>query len=294
MQVMDETFMAQGRQIRASDIARIRELIAGHPNWSRRRLSEVLSAEWDWRNGSGRLKDMAARSLLAKLDARGVIALPARRQVPSNRMVARPVQARSWDATPVTGTIQSLGPLTIREISTDAAARCEFSAALAEFHYLGYRGTVGENLQYTVTDAGGRLLACLLYGSAAWKCRARDRFIGWTPEQRGRQLSLITNNTRFLILPWVRVPHLASWILGRVLRRLSHDWERKYGHRVVLVETFVERDRFAGTSYKASNWNQVGSTTGRSRQDRERTLEVPVKYVYLYPLLRRFREELLV
>jgi hypothetical protein len=180
----------------------------------------------------------------------------------------------------------------IREISTDAAARAEFSAALAEFHYLGCRGTVGENLQYMVTDVNGRLLACLLFGSAAWKCSPRDQYIGWTREQRERHLHLITNNTRFLILPWVQVPHLASWILGHVLRRLSADWQKKYGHRIVLVETFVERDRFAGTSYKASNWIRLGFTTGRSRQDRRRTLQVPVKDVYIYPLDHRFREEL--
>ena len=289
---MDETFVAQGRRIMAADIARIRELIAGNPNWSRRRLSEALSAEWDWRNGSGRLKDMAARSLLVKLDERRLIALPARRQVPWNRMAVRQMEPGLWDRTPVSGTFQSLGSLIIREISTDRAARLEISAVLAEFHYLGCRGTVGENLQYTVTNAKGRLLACLLFGSAAWKCRTRDQFIGWAREQRERHLHLITNNTRFLILPWVRVPHLASWILGQVLRRLSQDWERKYGHRVVLVETFVERDRFAGTSYKASNWIRLGTTTGRSRQDRQRTLRVPVKDVYIYPLHRSFREEL--
>jgi hypothetical protein len=289
---MDETFVAQGRQVIPADIARIRALIAGNPRWSRRRLSEVLATEWNWRNGSGRLKDMATRSLLVKLGERGLITLPARRQIPSNRMTVRRIQARSWDTTPVCGAFQSLNPLVVREISTDPAARCEFSAALAELHYLGCRGTVGENLQYTVTDARGRLIACLLFGAAAWKCRSRDQFIGWTREQRERHLSLITNNTRFLILPWVRVPHLASWILGQVLRRLAHDWERKYGHRVVLVETFVERDRFAGTSYKASNWIQVGSTTGRSRQDRQRTLQVPIKDVYIYPLDQRFRTEL--
>jgi hypothetical protein len=289
---MNESLIVQGRKLDAEDIARIRQLIADHPDWSRRRLSEVLSSEWDWRNGSGRLKDMAARTLLVKLDARGLIQLPARRRAPSNRMTARHAPRQLWDSTPITGTLRDLEPLTLREISTDGAARIRFAAALAEFHYLGYRGTVGENLQYTVTDKEGRLLACLLFGSAAWKCKPRDGFIAWTPEQRQRNLHLITNNTRFLILPFVRVPHLASWILGQVLRRLSANWQNKYGHPILLVETFVERERFAGTSYKAANWLRLGSTTGRSRQDRQRTLRVPVKDVYLYPLQRRFREEL--
>ena len=284
--------MVQGRKLNAEDILRIRQLIADNPDWSRRRLSEVLCSEWDWRNSSGRLKDMATRTLLVKLDARGFIQLPARRRVPSNRMAARHTQRQLWDSTPVTGSLRDLGPLTLREISTDGAARIRFAAALAEFHYLGYRGTVGENLQYVVTDKDGRLLACLLFGSAAWKCKSRDEYIGWNPEQKQRNLHLITNNTRFLIMPFVRVPHLASWILGRVLRRLSADWQNKYGHPILLVETFVECERFAGTSYKAANWRRLGSTTGRSRQDRGRTLQVPVKDVYIYPLHPRFREEL--
>ncbi len=289
---MSEVLVVQGRRLQPADIVWIRELIAGNPCWSRRRLSEALCAEWNWRNGSGRLKDMAARSLLVKLEARRLIELPQRRQTASNRMAGRRISRQNWDWAPVAGAFGDVGPLMLQEVSTDATARVRFAAALAEFHYLGCRGTVGENLQYTVTDGGGRLLACLLFGSAAWKCRARDQFIGWTAEQRQQRLHLITNNTRFLMLPYVKVPHLASWILGRVLRRLSEDWERKYGHGIVLVETFVERERFAGTSYKAANWICLGSTTGRSRQDRYNTLRVPVKDVYVYPLRRRFREEL--
>jgi hypothetical protein len=289
---MSETLTVQGRRLAAEDIFRIRQLIAENRDWSRRRLSEELSAEWDWRNGSGRLKDMATRTLLLKLHERGLIDLPPRRKIPSNRMAAGRVSRQVWDSTLVTGPLCQLGPLDVREISQDAVARARFAAALAEFHYLGHRGTVGENLQYTVTNESGRLLACLLFGAAAWKCRARDEFIGWPPQQRERRLQLITNNTRFLILPFVKVPHLSSWILGRVLRRLSQDWERKYGHPIVLVETFVECDRFAGTSYKAANWIRLGATTGRSRQDRQHKLQVPVKDVYLYPLHRRFRQEL--
>jgi hypothetical protein len=288
---MGDGCMVQGRWLGTKDIAQIRRLIADNPCWSRRRLSEVLCVEWNWRNSSGRLKDMATRSLLVKLDARGLIQLPARRRTPSNRM-ARNIPRQEWDTTPVTGTLAQVEPLELREVSADGTARIRFAAALAEYHYLGYRGAVGENLQYMVTDKTGRLLSCLLFGAAAWKCRARDQFIGWTPELRARNLHLVTNNTRFLILPFVRVAHLASWILGRVLRRLSADWQNKYGHPIVLAETFVERERFAGTSYKASNWIQLGATTGRSRQDRRHTLQVPVKDVYLYPLDSGFREEL--
>jgi hypothetical protein len=287
-----ETLVVQGRQLESTDIVRIRELIADNPNWSRRRLSKALCDEWGWRNGNGQMKDMAARSLLLKLHARTLIELPVRRQVASNRMLSRKISPQRWDTTPVMGTLGDLGPLTVKEVSRESSARVRFAAALSEFHYLGYRGTVGENLQYMVTDKSGRLIACLLFGAAAWKCRARDQFIGWLPKLRARNLHLITNNTRFLILPFIRVPHLASWILGQVLRRLSADWQNKYGHPIVLVETFVESERFAGTSYKASNWIRLGATTGRSRQDCGHTLQVPVKDVYLYPLDSGFRQEL--
>ncbi|MDM7995632.1 MAG: DUF4338 domain-containing protein [Acidobacteriota bacterium] len=289
---MSEAVMVQGRQLETADIVRIRQLVSENPTWSRRRLSEVIAQEWGWRNGSGQLKDMAARTMLLKLDARGLIELPPRRRTPPIRMAQGRISRRDWDTTPVARTLRQLGPLTIQEISNDAAERKRFAAALAEFHYLGYRGTVGENVQYVVADATGRLLSCLLFGAPAWKCKSRDEFIGWSQAERQRRLSYITNNTRFLILPFVRVPHLASWILGQALRRLSQDWQRKYGHPILLVETFVERDRFAGTSYKAANWIRIGSTTGRSRQDRNHRLQVPVKDVYVYPLHHRFREEL--
>ncbi len=292
-QGMNQQLVLQGRQVAPTDIARIRALITANPNWSRRRVSEVLCVEWNWRNASGRLKDMAARSLLVKLHARGLVELPPRRQTPSNRMLSRNLPRQNWDTTPIAGTLKEIASLKVEEVSNDSAARIRFAVALSEFHYLGCRGTVGENLQYTVTDRAGRLLACLLFGSPAWKCRARDEWIGWDPEQRRRHLHLITNNTRFLILPFVKVPHLASWILGHVLHRLSADWKQKYGRPIVLVETFVEQQRFVGTSYQAANWIRLGSTTGRSRQDRDHTLQVPVKDVYIYPLNRRFRTEFL-
>lgn len=292
MLLMSETLVVQGRQLESADIIRIRDLISGNPNWSRWRLSKTLCTEWGWLNGNGQMKDMAARSLLVKLQARGLIELPPRRQIASNRMLCRKISRQCWDTTPVVGTLGDLGPLNVQEVSRESTARIRFAAALSEFHYLGHRGTVGENLQYTVTDERDRLLACVLFGSAAWKCKPRDEYIGWNAERRALNLHLVTNNTRYLIMPWIRIPHLSSWILGHVLRRLSADWQNKYGHPIALVETFVEQERFAGTSYKASNWLHLGSTTGRSRQDHRHALRVPVKDVYLYPLDRKFRKEL--
>jgi len=290
MLVARETAVVQGRPVTPADLEQIRQLLAAHPDWSRRRLSEVLAVGWNWRNAAGQLKDMATRSLLVKLDRRGWIQLPARRWAPTNRMRARVITPRLWDRRPLATSLDELGPLEVREVSGDVEGREILAAALAEFHYLGYGGSVGENAQYLVTQGSSRALAGVLFGSAAWKCRDRDRFIGWTPEGRKRNLVLITNNQRFLILPWVRVLRLGSWILSRVLRRLSADFKAKYGHPVVLVETFVERERFRGTVYRAANWQQVGATQGRTRQDRNSTLRVPVKDVYVYPLAGNFRE----
>ncbi len=292
MPVASETAVLQGRMMTEADLEQIRELIRAHPDWSRRRLSEVLAAEWDWRNPAGRLKDMAARSLLVKLEQRGWIQLPPRRWAATNRMRARVIARRLWDTTPLQGTLAELGSLEVREVGGDAEGRETLAAALAEFHYLGYSSSVGENLQYLVTNRQGRPLAGLLFGSAAWSCRDRDQFIGWSGEARARNLSLLTNNQRFLILPWIGVKGLGSWILGRVLRRLSADWQAKYGHPILLVETFVERERFRGTVYRAANWQHVGATQGRTRQDRNTTLRVPVKDIYVYPLARNFREVL--
>ena len=178
------------------------------------------------------------------------------------------------------------------ERGRDPRSRQELAAALAQFHYLGFGGTVGENLQYTVRAGSGRLLACVVFGAAAWKCQDRDQFIGWTPEQRQRNLGLLAGNTRFLILPWVQVPHLASWTLRAALRNLSADWQSQYGHPIDLVETFVQRDRFRGTACQAANWIHVGQTTGRTRQDRASRIQAPIKDVYLFPLHRQFRERL--
>ena len=286
------SFTLQGRQLRADDLNFIGELLREHPDWSRWKLSRVLCEEWNWRNGVGQLKDMAARTLLLKLQARGHLQLPARRQSPASRMRQTKVEPVAWDDSPISVSLADLGALHLAEVSRDRSGRQEIAAALRQFHYLGFGGAVGENLQYTVRESSGRLLACLVFGAAAWKCRGRDTHIGWNIDQRRRHLHHVANNLRFLILPWVQVPSLASWTLGGVSRRLSTDWQTKYGHPIYLAETFVQRDRFRGTAYRAANWMSVGETTGRTRQDRDRSIQAPVKDVYLFPLHRKFREHL--
>jgi hypothetical protein len=177
-------------------------------------------------------------------------------------------------------------PLTLSEVSTTPGSdqRALFEGLLHHHHYLSHGGSVGENLRFLVRERQGRPVACVLFGAAAWQCRARDEFVGWDAAARQRRLGYVANNTRFLLLPWVHVPSLASHVLGRVARRLSTDWQRKYGHPIYLLETFVEQGRFAGTCYRAANWVRVGQTKGRSRQDRRQELSVPVKDIYLFPL----------
>ena len=289
---MSENLTIQGRPLSGQALQELRQWMGANPHWSRWRLSRELAVRWDWRNAAGQLKDMAARTLLVKLQQRGLIELPARRQVPTNRMRCGAQPAIIEPPEPIVCALADLQPLRVEEVSGQPAERTWIRGALAQFHYLGFGGVVGQNLQYLVRDGRHRPLACAVFGAAAWKCQARDGFIGWSAEQRQRNLALIANNSRFMILPWVKAQHLGSWILGRVARRIAQDWQAKYGHPVVLLETFVERERFRGTVYRAANWQRVGATTGRTRQDRHTCIQVAVKDIYVQPLCRSFREAL--
>ena len=293
---MVEPGIIQGRCIGPAELAQVRALLAEHPDWSRRRISESLARLWDWRNLAGQLKDMAARTLLLKLEARGWITLPARRQVPGNRMRSQRMLAttRLPDAVPIVGDLGPLLPLTLSEVSTAGRRdeRALLDALLHHHHYLSHGGSVGENLRYLVRERQGRPVACVLFGAAAWQCRARDEFVGWDAATRQRRLSYVANNTRFLLLPWIRVPSLASWILGQIQRRIAEDWQAKYGHPIHLLETFVDTSRFQGRCYRAANWISVGQTTGRTRQNKTPLPQAPPKAVWLRPLREDFRQAL--
>lgn len=286
---MHDNFLLQGRQIGALDLQHIRDLLAAHPSWHRTRLSRELCEQWDWRNEAGRLKDMACRTLLLKLEARGLLQLPPRRRMSVNSRRNLPAAAVPTDQSPLHAPLAALTELNVQAVvaGTDDAAL--FASLLAHHHYLGHRNCVGENLRYLVRERQGRPVACLLFGSAAWQCRVRDAFVGWTPPERRRRLAWVTNNTRFLVLPWVRVPHLASHVLGIVARRLSQDWQSRYGHPIHLLETFVERERFTGTCYRAAGWAPVGDTAGRGRNAPRSALPIPPKTVYLKVLDADFR-----
>jgi len=282
----------QGRRIGAAEIGLVRHLLGEHQDWHRTRLSQELCAAWNWRNGSGRLKDMAARTLLLKLEQRGLIVLPPRQSTANNAARNRSLCLLDHDQTPVVGSLRDRLPLSIGVVDGDAEQLAIFKSLIAQHHYLGLRNTVGENLKYLIRDSGGRLLGALLFGSAAWQTKPRDAFIGWSVQARRAGLSCITNNTRFLIPEWVRVPHLASHILSRVSRRIDADWQEKYEHRIHLLETFIDRSRFLGTSYRAANWIRVGQTQGRTRNGPRGAPPAPIKDVYVYPLSKNFRREL--
>lgn len=286
---MSNGMVIQGRLLSSDDIDIVREIIVSNPSWRRTRISQELCNRWRWFNHLGQPKDMACRSMLLKLEAKGYITLPVRSAFPLNGLQHRSIPDINPDTTPIATSLRDLLPLSM-EIVKGKDSLSLFCHLLSRYHYLGYSVTVGENMKYIIRDKFGRPLSCVLFGSAAWKVACRDGYVGWTKECRERNLFLVTNNMRFLVLPWVRVAHLASHILGRIARRIRKDWVERYGHPVVLLETFVDTSRFRGTCYRAANWRYAGQTKGRSRNDRYNDLRVPVKDVYLYPLAPHFRE----
>ena len=282
----------QGRQVGESELDLIRGLLAAHSDWNRTRLSRELCARWAWRNAQGQPKDMAARSLLLKLERKGYLRLPAQRGPSPNGRRNRQAPSVAPPSEPIRGALRDLRPLSVSVVVPGSEDARLFHGLLAHEHYLGQRNTVGENLRYLVRDRQGRPVACVLFGSAAWTCAARDAFLGWDRTTRERNLQRLTNNTRFLIPGWVQVPHLASHVLGLIARRIRADWQAKYGHPVHALETFVDRS-FRGTCYRAANWLKLGQTTGRTRNDRaNRGPLTTVKDIYVYPLVRDFRRAL--
>lgn len=269
----------------------IDQMIKNHPSWNRSRISRELCLQWEWNRPDGQMKDMACRELLRKLESRALIKLPPRQSKPPCK---RPViEAVDVDQSPHACKLSQIAPIHILNIREHPTHEPAFKHLMNTYHYLGYSRPVGQNMRYVILGSQGQYLGCLLFGAAAWKIKDRDQWIGWSPDVRERNIGLICNNTRFLILDWIRIPHLASHVLGRCLRRLSQDWIRYYGTEIALVETFVDTSRYAGTCYKAANWLHVGQSKGRTRQDRDWTIGVPIKDILVYPLQRDFRNFLL-
>jgi hypothetical protein len=282
-------FKYRGRVITAEDILYIRELIAADPTASRRTLSKKLCEAWQWRQSNGALRDMVCRGLLLMLERAGQITLPAVSYVRHNPLAkrARPMPVLI-DRTPIEDRLREIQPIELQQVRRTAEERL-FNSLMEEHHYLGYEQPVGEHLKYLVW-ARGRPIACVAWSSAPRHLGSRDRYIGWNAEARRRNIRFIAYNTRFLILPWVRVPHLASHILGRMTSALSDDWIRMYGHPVYFAETFIDPGRFRGTCYRAANWKFLGLTTGRGKDDQTYKPNRPIKEILGLPLTRRFRE----
>jgi hypothetical protein len=279
------------RVIIDDDLVFIRQLIAEHPGSSRRDLSVKLCRAWNWVQANGALRDMVCRGLMLMLHRQGLIVLPAVRRVIRNPMVerSRPVLV-GVDEAPLQVSFAELGPLEVRQVRR-TPEEALFNSLLQHHHYLGYTQPVGEHLKYLVY-AQGRPLACVAWSSAPRHLGSRDRFIGWEPKARLANIGLLAYNSRFLVLPWVTVPHLASHILGRMARMLSADWQRVYAHPIYYLETFIDPQRFRGTCYRAANWKVLGVTTGRGKDDRAHKANRPIKEVLGYPLVKDFRERL--
>jgi len=279
----------RGRLISSEDILYIRELITAGPHQSRRTLSKKLCETWGWRQANGALCDMICRGLLVMLDRTGQITLPRVAYVRHNPLAARARPAPVLiDTTPIAGQLADIQPLEFEQVRRTGDEPL-FNSLMEEHHYLGYEQPVGEQLKYLVW-AQGRPLACLAWSSAPRHLGSRDRYIGWSGEARRRNIRFIAYNTRFLILPWVEVPNLASYILSRMAGRLSADWEGVYGHPIYFLETFIDPERFRGTCYRAANWVLLGRTTGRGKDDQTNRPNRSIKEVLGYPLTRRLRQ----
>lgn len=288
------TITVQGRQFDDAGLAEIQAVVDANPTWSRRRIADELVRRWDWKNAAGRLKDMSCRRMLARLELRGLVRLPTRRQLPGRRRSRVIPVVEGIDQSEIAVPLSALQPVSLEVIRYGTDSARLFDGLLSQHHYLGYAYPIGANVRYLARGRDGRVLACAVWSSAALKVASRDAWLGWSREQRMAGLCRLANNTRFCVLPWVRVPHLASHLLGLMVRHLRTDWKIATGNTLALVETFVDESRFRGTCYTAANWLDLGRTVGRTRDDRTRTITAPVKQVRVLPLLpvERLRREL--
>ena len=287
---MAETWRYRGQEIGGEELAFLREFIRAHATSSRWKLSRQLCEALNWKQTNGALRDGVCRGLLLMLERAGQIELPpVRRQIRGQCRTERcRPEAILIDTTPLAMPLGTLGPIEIEPVRRTADEPL-FNSLMESHHYLGYEQPVGEHLKY-LAWAQGRPIACLAWSSAPRHLGSRDCFIGWGGEARRRNIRFLAYNTRFLILPWVAVPHLASHILSRMARRLSSDWERAYGHPIYFLETCVDPERFRGTCYRAANWVLLGRTTGRGKDDQTGRPNRSMKEILGYPLTPRFRQ----
>jgi hypothetical protein len=281
----------RGRDVTSDDIDVVKALLRNHPGISRRALSFEVCAAWGWRQQNGVLCDGVCRALMLKLDRAGYISLPPSRwkneQLRPRRKRPAPVELPQQ---PLVGSLREIGPLEIRQVRRTKEEPLVCSL-IEHHHYLRYSRPVGEHLEYLI-QARGRPIACFIWSSAPRHLGPRDRFIGWSAAARKANIRFVAYQSRFLILPWVRVEHLASHLLGSISRRLSEDWERIYAHPIYFTETFVDPSRYRGTCYRAANWTYLGMTTGRGKDDQTNRPNRSLKQVFGYPLVKKFRRRL--
>lgn len=268
----------QGRDLTTQNIEYIRGLLSNHPVWTRTKISREICKQWSWCNAKGQLKDIACRSMLKKMAERNLIELPPQKSNHLCSLRHKPPPHVPHSCETIATKLKELRPLNVQPVTNIQDLQL-VKCLLHTYHYLSFIQSVGEHLFYLVRDSLQRVVACSLFGAAAWKCAVRDQFIGWTPNQCEIGHEHLANNQRYLILPWVDVPLLASHVLGLIVKRIAGDWMDKYGHKIFFLETFVERGRFKGTCYKAANWIHLGSTQGRSRTG---STKVPIKEVFVY------------
>jgi len=285
---MRSSITVSGRTFSAEELELIRSIIR-QDNMNRQRISQEVCRTLGWLKPDGGLKDMSCRVALLRLHRAGVIELPPPRSKNNNNL--RPVEftADSEPGNPIVYSLRDLGPIELIRVIKPKQSRL-WNELIARHHYLGYTRLAGAQIRYLIYTGSGTLLGAIGFSAAAWTLRPRDTLIGWNKEQRVRRLNLVANNSRFLILPWVRVKNLASKVLALSAKRLLQDWQNVYGYSPVLLETFVDKERYPGTCYKAANWCYIGETKGRGKFDRRNEYSLPIKDIYLYPLSKKFRE----
>ncbi len=285
---MEHEVKYQGRVATRKDVEYIKRVLSENPQDSRCELSRKLCKAWNWVQPNGALRDMVCRGFLLRLEEAGYIKLPPRRFIPNNPLVNRrkpsPVEI---DETPIKAPVSRLQPLEIRQVRRTEHEKL-FNGLISQYHYLGYSHPVGEHLKYIV-HFQGRPIACFAFSSAPRHIGCRDRYIGWSADERKKNIHLIAYNSRFVLLPWIQSEYLASHVLGKITRVVRTDWERVYNHPVYFLETFVDTERFEGTCYKAANWIYLGETTGRGKNDQSGKPNRSIKAVWGYPLTRNFR-----
>ena len=288
---MDAILTYRKKAITPADIAFICQVIEKHWDEGRTAISRRLCEALNWRQPNGYLKDGVCRGLLLKLEQEGHITLPPRLLfINKTRNKKNKQTTFDFSPVPITVPLRDLGHIDLRQVRRTPEEKL-FNNLIRQYHYLGYTQPVGEHLKY-LAYAGDRVVACFAFSSAPYALTCRDTFIGWSPEARERNRHLLAYNSRFLILPWVQVPHLASHLLGRVARTISEDWQSLYHHPILWLETFIDTERFTGTCYLASNWIELGLTSGRGKYNKSHKQQTSIKAMYGYPLSHDYRQRL--